>query len=212
MNLSNKEKREMVKKDYNAIAEIYNNFEDYYALNIYIERFLNSLTGKNILDAGCGTGKFAGYFSAKGYNVTAIDFSKEMLRIAKKNYPKIKFLRKDICAYNTSTKFDGIFAKYVLFHLPPEDLVRTLNNFHKMLNSHGKLCIIIDIPKEAGEQIVDEEFEKNQRVYFNYFTPDELVVLLQKANFRVEEKIEIKDKDIVATYSYGFVVIYAEKM
>lgn len=211
MKFSNKQKREMVKKDYDAIADTYNNFEDHCKVYEYIEQFLNSLNGNNILDVGCGTGKFSGYFYSKGYNVTAIDFSEEMLKIAKQNYPKINFLRKDICNYKSNKKFDGIFAKYVLFHLPPEDLMKVLNNFYKMLNEHGQICVILDIPKVAGEQIVEEEFDKQQKVYFNYFTPDEMVELLQKSNFKVKEKIQIIEEEIVATYSYGLVIIFAEK-
>ncbi len=42
----------------------------------------DDLTGKSLLDVGCGTGHYSQYFKQKGCKVTALDLSVEMLNVA----------------------------------------------------------------------------------------------------------------------------------
>ena len=45
-------------------------------------RFIEKLSGKNVLDFGCGSGRDTKYFLQAGLHVTAIDGSEEMCRYA----------------------------------------------------------------------------------------------------------------------------------
>ncbi len=49
---------------------------------------LEHIKNKKILDLGCGTGRYSITLAKKGAIVTAIDFSEEMLAVAKKNAKK----------------------------------------------------------------------------------------------------------------------------
>jgi SAM-dependent methyltransferase len=80
----------------------------------------NSLCGKDVLDAGCGTGEKSCYFSYYGANVTALDLSSSSLaagrRLAEKFKLNVDFNRCDIAEFKTEKKFDNIFCLGVLHH------------------------------------------------------------------------------------------------
>ncbi|VVB92095.1 Ubiquinone biosynthesis O-methyltransferase [uncultured archaeon] len=79
-----------------------------------------SLCGKEVLDAGCGTGEKSCYFSYYGASVTALDLSSSSLaagrRLAEKFKLKVDFNRYDIAEFITEKKFDHIFCLGVLHH------------------------------------------------------------------------------------------------
>ena len=82
--LTTQEKIKSVIDDYNDIAVEYSEeFDDDTSDNKYIDKFLQCLNGKKILDVGCGTGRDCKYIEQKGYDVIGIDISKEMLKIEK---------------------------------------------------------------------------------------------------------------------------------
>ena len=95
-------------------------------------------SNSKILDLGCGTGRDSKYFISKGYDVTSIDGSSEMCKIAtnllKKEVEQINFL--DIDYKNV---FDGVFACASLLHLSNEDLLIVLKKISNALKENGIL-------------------------------------------------------------------------
>ena len=74
-----------------------NAYEDSVIINGYVKKntlqqdeqqlinyFSKKLTGNKILDLGCGPGRDAQDFSKKGFQVTGLDLSDEMLKRARK--------------------------------------------------------------------------------------------------------------------------------
>ena len=78
------------------------------------------LNGKTVLDAGCGTGEKACYYSYHGANVSAIDLSNASLKkgqeLAGKFNLSVDFNRCDIADFNPTHQFDHIFCLGVLHH------------------------------------------------------------------------------------------------
>ena len=60
---------------------------DYEKWNEKFDLLLKEATGKKVLDIGCGPGFFTVILGKKGYNVTAVDYSEDMLKEAEKKYP-----------------------------------------------------------------------------------------------------------------------------
>ena len=210
MKYSNAEKRKIVKDDYDAIAEVFaTSYSEIDLYKPYIDEFVKSLNGKKILDVGCGAGQFTNYFCELGFNAKGIDFSSALLSIARKNYPNIEFIYADICEYKTTDLYDGIFVKDVLFHLPDEDIEKTLKAFKKMLKLDGKICIIMEMPKEAGEQIFVEELDERYKIYYNYLTPEKLKSLLEQAQVTIDNVKCVKDNDNASIYATGLMVFQA---
>lgn len=101
--------------------------------------FLSYLDNNSkILDLGCGVGRDSKYFIEKGYNVTSIDGSKEMCKIAHElsglNVSQVNFL--DI---NYVNEFDGVFACASLLHLSNDDLLIVLKKISCALKVKGIL-------------------------------------------------------------------------
>ncbi|MFC4321192.1 class I SAM-dependent methyltransferase [Litchfieldia salsa] len=105
--------------------------------------------GSRILFIGVGTGADLPYFINKGYEITAIDFSTEMLNVAKR-----KFENKSVTFYKMDAQqlefndqsFDFVVASLVVSVVP--DPIKALNEGVRVLKQNGSL-IVFDkfIPK-----------------------------------------------------------------
>lgn len=108
--------------------------------------YLNKLPedkNREILDVGCGSGKYLNILKNLGYkNLYGIDISKEQIQIAKKSrlsnvkcIDAIKFLK------NTKKTYDVILLIDVLEHLELTYSFELINLIYKALNKNGKLFI-----------------------------------------------------------------------
>ena len=99
--------------------------------------FLRHLpAGGRILDLGCGSGRDSKAFLNAGFQVTAIDGSSELCRIAS------EFIgQKVICAtfqeYVPEEQFGGIWACASLLHIPSEELGAIVAKLAKSLRRGG---------------------------------------------------------------------------
>jgi len=93
----------------NYYDEIYH-FKDYQKEAEKIETLINQYKkspGNNLLDVACGTGNHIAYFK-QHYSVEGLDFSSEMLRIARKKHPDVVFYRGDMTSFKLKNRFDII--------------------------------------------------------------------------------------------------------
>ena len=80
--------------------------------------------GKNVLDAGCGTGEYSCWYASHGSNVTAVDLSVTSLQEAsnyadREKIKNIKFVRQSILKLNfPDASFDYVTSMGVLHHTP----------------------------------------------------------------------------------------------
>ena len=86
--------------------------------------------GKRILDVACGTGVLIpDYLARQVASVTAVDISREMVRIARSKFPQenVRILCGDIEEIALEGTFDCIMVYNAFPHFPePEKLIRTL--------------------------------------------------------------------------------------
>lgn len=128
--------------------KIFDKYSEYYDLIYQKKNYLKETNyvlshlkkkPKNILDIGCGTGGHLNYFNKKKINTVGIDFSKQMIKIAKKKNPGLSFFHKDAKNFLFKSKFDLITS---LFHVTSyikkdKDLLKIFQNIKKHLSQNG---------------------------------------------------------------------------
>ena len=122
--------------------------------------------GGKILDLGCGSGRDSMNFMKLGYEVTAVDGSKELAKKAS------ALLGKEVIAstfeeLELKEKFHGIWACASLLHIKREDLKTVLNNLYNNLEDNGVFYMSF---KYGEKEYVDD---KNR--YFNCFTDESII-------------------------------------
>lgn len=133
---------------YDNYAEIYDliyEFLDYEKTAKKIKKLIlkNKRTEViNLLDIACGTGRHLNYLK-KDFKCTGVDISDQMLDIARKNFPDIRFIKADMIDLDLKEEFDAIICLfssigYVKTH---ENLRKTINNFANHLKQGGVVII-----------------------------------------------------------------------
>ena len=148
----------------------------------------------NILDIGCGQGKFMELIKEQGYkNVTGITLSVEDLAAcAEKNHTVIKCEMTDI--WVTDSTVDFIWCRHCIEHSVYP--LFTLYEFHRLLKDKGMVYIEVPAPN------CDRQHEYNPN-HYSILGPQMWVSLFQKAGFTVgdvkEQNLELFDKDVKIT-------------
>jgi SAM-dependent methyltransferase len=97
-------------------------------------------SSSHALDVGCGAGgRFIRLLQNKGFNITGIDVSAEMIKLAQQNHPEEDFLVMDICNFESEHKFDFILAWDSLFHLPLSMQKPVINKLCSLLSPGGTM-------------------------------------------------------------------------
>lgn len=108
-----------------------------YIINL-IKKYRSSAS--NILELGCGSGSHAQFFCNRGYSVTGIERSEEMLEVAsRKNIKNFDFVLNDIKTFDLDSKFDvAISLFHVVSYLTEnKDLISCFRQVNKHLNVDG---------------------------------------------------------------------------
>ncbi|EDM25532.1 thiol methyltransferase 1-like protein [Lentisphaera araneosa HTCC2155] len=71
------------------------------------------LKAGSLISFGCGGGHDANFFAQNDFNVTAVDFASEAVKLARSNYPQLNVIQKNIL--ELSPEYDEQFD-YVLEH------------------------------------------------------------------------------------------------
>lgn len=100
-------------------------------------RFLPLLRERaRILDVGSGSGRDACYFQKKGYQVTALEPSKNLCREIRKVFSG-KIVCSDIQSYRPNQRFDGIWACASFLHLQEKEVFSFFERIDLYLNDSG---------------------------------------------------------------------------
>ena len=136
-----------MKHDFNHKAETFDSPKNIFLVNLVyqaIEKQLDLLLDKEILDFGGGTGLLALPLAKQAKSVTLVDISEKMLEQARLKAEQqviknIQFLEQDLLKNPLEQEFDLIVVSRVLHHMP--DVDATLSLFHQYLRENGQLLL-----------------------------------------------------------------------
>jgi ubiquinone/menaquinone biosynthesis C-methylase UbiE len=105
----------MFSKSAKYYDEIYASIDKDYSAEVtkahkIIQKYKQS-KGKFLLDVACGTGAHAGLLS-KYYEVEGLDLDPQMLSIAKKKHPKVRFHQGDMTDFDLGHPFDVVVCLF----------------------------------------------------------------------------------------------------
>lgn len=144
-------------------------------LNAIYNRVL-SVSSKNVLDIGFGTGTLTSKLYEHGCMIYGQDFSDRMIELAQEKMPNAKLFQGDfsngLVEPLLQQKYDAIIATYSLHHLTDMQKITFLKNLLLLLNEGG--CIYIgDVAFESREALqkcidaVGDEWDDDE-IYFVY--------------------------------------------
>ena len=145
-----------MKHDFNHKAETFDSPKNIFLANLVcqaVEKQINLLSNKEILDFGGGTGLLTLPLAKQAKSVTLVDISEKMLEQARlkaeqQDIKNIQFLEQDLLANPLEQEFDLIVVCRVLHHMPDLDVALSL--FHQHLKEDGQLLIADFTKAEAN--------------------------------------------------------------
>lgn len=144
--------------------------------------------GASILDVGCGPGFKSAYLASKGFKVTGFDFSSEMIKIARREFPGIDFKVLDI--YNLDTlkeTFDCVFAQAVLLHIPREKVFGIMELMKRKVKPGGLLYVAVKASKNDKKEgiLLENDYGYEYERFFSYFTLEEIEDYFKQLGFKL---------------------------
>lgn len=141
------------------------------------QRFLPLLKdGAKILDVGSGSGRDACYFQKQGYQVTALEPSKNLCREIRKVFSG-EIVCSEVQSYRPAERYDGIWACASLIHLQEEEVLQFFEKINQYLNDNGMVYV-------SGKNGIQTGEAEDGR-YFLEFT-EQLVEKILKVNEQLE--------------------------
>jgi cyclopropane fatty-acyl-phospholipid synthase-like methyltransferase len=161
--------KNQTQESYNLSATKYRNkFENYAPYRSCIEKFISLLPpNSRILDAGCGPGINAKRFVEHNLKVTGIDFSTEMIKLAKENCPEGKFIAADLKDISFDVKYDAVCASFVIVHMTDAETDLFLGKLpHLLTGKKPMLYLSFMTGKTPG---YEKTSFSDSPIYFNYY-------------------------------------------
>jgi len=109
---------------------------------------VDHLPPRRVLDAACGTGRHAAFLAGLGHDVTGVDVSPDMLKVARASVPGATFLEGDLVELPVDDgSFDLVVCGLALAHVA--DLAGAVRELSRALSAGGELVVSALHPFQA---------------------------------------------------------------
>jgi ubiquinone/menaquinone biosynthesis C-methylase UbiE len=138
---------------YQTLAEYYLTVVDTKPFNAYYERpgtlaLLPDVSGKTVLDAACAAGWYTNWLLEHGAQVTAVDFSPNMIAMTKRRVgDQAKIIQADLnqaLDFINDASVDIVLSSLTLHYL--KDWTTVLHEFYRILKKDGMMVFSVHHP------------------------------------------------------------------
>jgi SAM-dependent methyltransferase len=153
--------------------------------------------GGQVADVGCGPGYVTAYLHDTGVDAFGIDLAPEMVAIARRDYPHLRF---DV---GTMTELDladdsvaGIVAFWSVIHVPDHAVPGVFEEFRRVLRPHGQLLIgfhVGDQTRHTSEGYTGRPIN----VESHHRPPSRVMGWLRDAGFTIDAELVLRPDDEV---------------
>jgi 2-polyprenyl-6-hydroxyphenyl methylase/3-demethylubiquinone-9 3-methyltransferase len=173
-----------------------------------------ALTGKKVIDVGCGGGLLSEGMAALGANVTGIDLGEKALGVAKLHLLEsgqevdYQLIAAEDMAKAEPAAFDVVTCLEMLEHVPdPASIVRACAQmakpggtvFFSTINRNPKAYLFAVI----GAEYILNMLPRGTHNYARFLRPAELARLCREAGLSVAEVVGMSYNPLTRTYSLG---------
>ncbi len=132
-----------------------------------------------VADIGCGPGHVTAHLHALGPAAFGIDLSSEMVALARRAHPDLRFDEGSMTALDLADGLlGGILAFFSTIHTPPQQLPAVFTEFQRVLAPGGHLLLGFF----AGDDLLPQEADHKVMLAYRW-SPDSLAELLRQAGF-----------------------------
>lgn len=146
--------------------------------------------GLSVADVGCGTGRVTAHLHelGLGIDVFGIDLSPQMLVVARREHPGLRFEEGSMLALGLpDASLGGLLAWYSTIHVPDEELPGVFAEFRRVLAPGGHV--------QLGFQVGDEPLRMTEALgqevslVFHRRQPERMAELLRDAGLEVVSRV-----------------------
>lgn len=161
-------------------------------------------------DFGCGPGQTTKFLYDHGLeNIIGIDLSPEMVNVARRLSPQIKFETGDLLniAYPAGA-LGSVLAFYAIVHFTPDQVKTCFGEISRVLKTGGDFLFSFHV----GDEVVhfDKAHDKEIDVDLFFFKSDDIVAMLRETGFNIIDAIERRPNENME-YQTRRAYIWAEK-
>ncbi len=183
---------------HNKLAKYYDrvySFKDYLDEAVRLQNLIIKYSesgGNTLLDVGCGTGLHLKHLK-DDFVCTGIDFSKSILKIARKNVKGVTFKEADMKTMNLGKKFDVIICLFssIGYVKTAVGLEKTIQNFSRHLTKGGLALIEPSHSKSfyvSGEPRIATYNGKDAKIARVNFTKNRQATAVLKMHILIAER------------------------
>ena len=170
--------------------------------------------GANVLDVGCGSGRYLLPLARSGFRAVGADISRQALAMLGPQYVRVVADVRQLPFSDCS--FHAVTCYGVLQHLTLAGQVKAVSELFRVLRHQGLAFVEVagqlDMRYGRGERIATDTFVRGG-IPYHYFSQSELHELLQSAGFAVltlDDKVTKKQYDNVLRQRHRIFTVMAK--
>jgi SAM-dependent methyltransferase len=141
-----------------------------------------------VADLGCGPGRVTAHLRGLGLSSFGIDLSPEMVAIARRTHPELRFEVGSITALDLpDASLGGLVAWYSIIHCPPDQLPQIFSEFHRTLAPGAPALLAFQVGDEPSH--ITEPLGHPVSLDFHRRRPDHIAELLREAGLTLRARL-----------------------